>query len=151
MATRKRNYKKEYAARKRKAQQSGYQSVTEYRRARKTLRLPRNRPTPSKRVYQRFQTIQPTITSKSLQTLRRESRLWSDEHARVYHSTYRDDLTPEQVRKYHTAFVLDDYDGLKARTSDFKKRQRIKAYLVPDYLKDDTEWQANPSTIPLRR
>ena len=146
-----RDHKAEYAARKRNAQRAGYNSVSAARKARKSLALPRSRKTPSRRAAERFVTIRPTLTAKSISTMRRESQIWSDAHARRKHSTFQKSFTDAQVKKYWTAFVLDDYKGTNEKLDEFRKRMRIRDFLIPEFLKDYDEWKANPSTIPLRR
>lgn len=136
MAARKRDYKAEYARRKALAQSKGYTSVRQYRSARKSANIPRTA------------TLPPRLSDIARKRL--ESRAWSDKHSHRRNSRYRDSFTDAQVERYWRAYV-EEIDLGNPRLTDFEKRVRIYAFLVPDFLKDEEEWKANPSTVPLRR
>ncbi len=142
---RKRNYKAEYATRKNRAKAAGYSGVREYTRTRKQLGLK-----PNARISPIPKAVLKDSNAKDW-GMRSRAKIWSDAHSRTEHSRYKETLTNAQVERYYHAFVEDLPPGINEQKQDFIKRQRIKKYLVPDFLKDDKEWSANPSTIPLRR
>lgn len=134
MAKRIRDHKAEYRARKARATELGYKSVREARRSRKETTTSR---------------IQRTIPASEYR-LRKEAKEWSDKHSRVKNSRYRADTTLDQLNRYLDAFVRPDGFNYSDRVMDFRKRQRIRRYYVP-FLMDESEWDGNPSTVPLRR
>ena len=142
MARKPRDYKAEYATAKRHATRAGYKSEREYKRVRKELNLPpRTSPVP-KRVLE----LNP------ITRLRRESQKWSDEHSHRYNSRYRKTMTDAEVEAYHAAFP-GQYDiPLDGEALDREVRRRIHHYLVNvAKLVKWTDWDTNPSTVPLRR
>ncbi len=133
MPRKQRDYKAEYAKAKAKANASGYKSEREYKRARKTLRLPpRTSPVP-KRVYERLNATDPILSR-----LRRESQAWSDAHSKSGRSKYDHRMSDDKLRLYHLAFV-DPVTGETKRKRYLKKKAALRAYLVPDHV-DDKEW-----------
>ena len=140
MARKPRDHAAEYAAAKRRATRAGYKSEREYKKVRKELNLPpRTMPVP-KRVLE----LNPVTR------LRRESQKWSDEHSHRYNSRYRKTLTDAEVEAYHAAFV--EPLALAGEQLDREKRKRIHHYLVNvAKLVKWTDWDTNPSTVPLRR
>ena len=144
MARKKRDYKAEYATRKARAQKAGYTGVRDYSKARKALKLPpRTSPIPK-------QILAREGSTPSMARMRMECLLWSNAHSRRPHSEYSPSLTDVQVERYWLAYV-DTPEGATPAIVDFNKRIRIKRYLVPDFLPGEKEWEANPSTVPLRR
>lgn len=135
MARKKRDYKAEYQARKRKATQLGYKSEREYKRARKTLSTPRNQAPPAKEEATK---LAPTL-GISISRIRRESKRWSNKHSHVPNSKYRDSLTDDQARRYWRAFVEDIPGVGRSKSRQKEKRNRIHDYLVPDLI-DEKEW-----------
>jgi hypothetical protein len=137
MARKKRDYKAEYAAAKRRATRAGYKSEREYKTTRKLAQLPPRTSLVPKRIF-----------AGNDPALRQEAREWSAIHSRRPNSKYRENMSDDQVRRYHKAFVepLDEVDSATTR----EKLKRIKAFMVPEIVKDD-EWATNPSTVPLRR
>lgn len=146
---RKRDYKAEYARRKRLATQSGYKSVREYRKVRKELKIPRNA-SPVPRQVLSINTDKTVLQSAHMRGLRAACKRWSDAHSRRRNSRYRDTFTDSQVERYYAAFV-EKIDYGTQRKTDFVKRMRIKKFLMPEILATEAEWKANPSTVPLRR
>lgn len=129
MARKPRDHKAEYAARKRKAQALGYSSVRKYRKTRKELELSPREPTPSRDIAR----------------IRRESKEWSDKHSLRRISKYKPEMPDDGVIGYHRAFVLHPYDDDTPR-----KRRRMKEYYTKWLGFTESEWDHNPSTIPLR-
>ena len=145
MARKPRDHAAEYAAAKRRATRAGYTSQREYKKVRKELNLPpRTMPVP-KRVLE----LNP------ITRLRRESQKWSDEHSHRYNSRYRKTLTDAEVEAYHAAFPGQAdliAAGLDGEQLDREIRRRIHHYLVNvAKLVKWTDWDTNPSTVPLRR
>lgn len=127
MARKKRDYKAEYAAAKRRATQAGYKSEREYKTARKTLGVPRNASPIPKRLY-----------TQSTSYKRVQSKAWSKAHSNRHTSSYRDIMTDDQVDRYWAAYVEDFDESGKAGKRE--KQRRIHDYLVPDIL-TETEWK----------
>lgn len=140
MARRKRDYKAEYAASKRRATNAGYKSEREYRRVRKQLNLPpRTSPVPKRIIRNvRPEAINSGRTSSELSRLRREAKQWSDTHSLRKTSKYRDSMSDEEVRRYHRAFVQPVNEGSR-RERARERRRRIQEWLVPDFM-DYDEW-----------
>lgn len=137
MARKKRDYKAEYAARKRNATRAGYKSVREYSRVRKEFNLPRGTAPVPRRIAER---IQPNVSAPKVsraQRLRNEARAWSRKHSHRHTSRYRPSMTDEEVEKYHHTFV-EWIEGSRKEVGR-EKRRRIRDYLVPDHM-DYDEW-----------
>lgn len=145
MARRQRDYKKEYAATKRRIRAAGYKSEREYRAVRKELGLPRNVAPVPKRIQERIQpgiTRRATDTNSLISRLRRESQAWSNAHSHVENSRYKRSLTDDQVRRYWRAYVEYPVSGSNRRNRAIEKVRRLHDYLVPDFLTQE-EWEAN--------
>lgn len=131
MARKKRDYKTEYAAAKRRAQAAGYKSQREYKAVRKSLSLPpRTSPVP-KRVIESQRvgvTSAANDYSRRMSRLRREARSWSDKHSHIARSRYTPSMSDEQVSDYHNAYV-ERPTGLSRRKAALEKRRRIHHYL----------------------
>lgn len=138
---RKRNYKAEYKARKRKAQRSGYKSVKEYAAVRKSLALPaRSSPIPKRILETQKPGYVDSIIPSALGRMRAECEIWSTTHSQINRSEYKPSFTPEQVRQYHKAYV--EYPaGLSRRKGAKEKKKRIGAYVKKWHKVKEDEWK----------
>lgn len=143
MARKKRDYKAEYAAAKRRAQSAGYKSEREYKAVRKALGTPRNAAPAPRRIIAAAapETLNSAAANaRSMASLRREAKAWSDRHSVRSTSRYTSRMTDEQVIRYHHAYV-ERIDGLSRRSYQREKRARIHDFLVPDFI-SDKEWKS---------
>lgn len=146
MARKKRDYKAEYAAAKRRATAAGYKSTREYTAVRKGLKLPPRTSPISKPIAEK---ITPGITATSvsantaLSRMRREAKKWSDVHSHSHRSRYSPSMSDDQLRKYHYAYVEKVPKNSRRKMAN-EKRERIRQYLVPDYL-NQSEWESKYS------
>lgn len=125
MARRKRDYKAEWAARKRRATAAGYRSVGEYSQARKKLGTPRNASPLPKRVTERV--------TKTDGVIRRESKAWSDKHSRQSSSRYRASWDDEKVGRYYDTFVADWHSAKSKRRAITEWVRRGQFYSSTEY------------------
>lgn len=133
MPRKQRDYKAEYAARKRRATSAGYKSVKEYSKARKTLGTPRNASPVPKRIAR----TESESLSRSFK--RSEAREWSRKHSHRASSRYRESMTDAEVDRYHHTFV-EWIEGSRREVGK-EKRSRIRQWLVPDWMTDQ-EWKS---------
>lgn len=117
MATRKRDYKAEYARAKARANAAGYKSQREYKRARKGL---------------------PTRSSPIPQPIRNrirdaEAREWSKQHARMPSAKFSTKWGRERRDLYYETFVEPSKSGNKSSNDreDAQWRRNLKKLLVP--------------------
>jgi hypothetical protein len=127
MARQPRDHAAEYARRKAKAQAAGYRSLREAKQARKTLRLPRNKPLIPK----------AKLLGKTPQEYRenKDVRAWSLKHSRKARSKYKPGRDKEYQEKYFRAFV-----NRKGRDHE-EIMQDLKDYLTEYEDLTDEEWE----------
>lgn len=151
---RKRDHKAEYAARKKRAKKAGYSGVSEYRRARKVLALPRRKRLPPKQIIRRYDTVTNRQTmdvielSPGMSRMRREAAKWSALHSRYPRSEFDPGMSNKQVRAYHHAYV-ERPSGLSRRRTAREKRRRIGAYIADWYDLSEAEWSQRYELIPV--
>lgn len=144
-----RDYKAEYARRKAAAVKRGYTSPRQEYKVRRTLNLPRTRRSPARRAAERYlPDIKDIIAPGELGRLRRESAAWSKTHSRNNKSAYDPDMTGEQVRAYHNAFVKKPVGGSRRKNAK-AKRARIKAYVMEYTGMSEEEWSEKYELIPV--
>jgi hypothetical protein len=114
MARKPRDHKAEYQRRKQIAAASGFPSVRQYKRTRKTIAIPRRQ-------------------SFSIGQIRRAGVVWSADHSRVANSRYRMDFTDREAIDYFNAYVA-------TRGDKMEKMNRLHKYLVGNGLITEEEW-----------
>lgn len=143
MARKKRDYKAEYAAAKRRATAAGYKSQREYKAARKALSVPRGASPVPKRIAENVidgGVSSATNRSSRMRQLRKESRIWSDRHSRVPRSRYSPRMSDDVVERYHRAFV-DDIPEVSRRKRPKERKRRIRDYLLDTDQITEDEWK----------
>jgi hypothetical protein len=128
---RKRNYKKEYAASKRKAKSAGYKSVRQYSKVRKSLAIPRNASPVPRRVLDRqrprfIETLDAGIPN--LDGMIAASQFWSDHHSHEDTSRFNPDWSAVRILDYHHAYV-------QMPEGSRRKRGRNKQLRISQYVK----------------
>lgn len=104
MARKRRDYKAEYAARKRRAKAAGYRSEREYKRTRKALKTPRNA-SPVSRPIAEVTGREQLADAAEIRKMRREANAWSKRHSKQPSSAYVKSMSDENVRRYWLATV----------------------------------------------
>ncbi len=123
MATRKRDYKREYQAAKRRAAAAGYDSPRQYKAARKRLGVHGGRVSPvPKRVAEQI------ISAGS--TRDDAARAWSRRHSKVKESKWSESFDESQRDAYFNVYVKRS----KNRAA-WKKWQHD--YLVPEFYSEE--------------
>ena len=148
---RKRDYKAEYQRRKQKAQQAGYKSERELKRARALQARKRSAAVIPKDVFRRrapdlFQTFEHGRRDP-LYEKRRAAAQWSRDHSRQTHTKYKATMSNDALEKYWRAFVepLNRFSGVGKRNRKQRKIERLHDYMVPLVMSEE-EWQERYGT-----
>ena len=123
MATRRRDYKAEYARAKARATAAGYKSEREYKQARKRLGVHGGRVSPvPKRVL--------TAIVDAGADRDRAARAWSKRHSKVRESAWSDSFDESQRAAYFNIYVKPSRNRAKWKTWQHD-------FLVPEFYSEE--------------
>lgn len=131
MAKRKRDYKAEYARRKRTAQKAGYASEREYKRARKAVNTPRNASPISKPILIRQSPSAPL----TIKQIRAANAKWSRQHSKRGTSHWNASASDSQARRYYDAFI--GHENVIGPGANKAFNKSLRDYLVPEIMDSD--------------